>query len=226
MIRWTLAVCLAILASPHVTEATEALPSLNVDLDETSVSGLSSGAYMAGQFHIAFSDNLTGAAVIAGGPFGCSKGQLALALNQCMQTTLLGAPDPEALFGQAQQLAEDGRIDPLANLQDDRVYIFSGTKDDTVTQAVADQTAAFYRLAGLPETAIRYVDDLPAGHAFITEEEGAAGSRPERPTDRVRSGRVFAQFQEPRYERHRLRLRSRRLCCRRSLPRAYFLSRL
>jgi len=42
--------------------------SFNVDLAENSVSGLSSGAYMAVQFHIAFSSTLKGTAIIAGGP--------------------------------------------------------------------------------------------------------------------------------------------------------------
>ena len=109
------------------------------------------------------------------------RGQLPLALNQCMQTGVFGTPDPEALFARAQRFEQDDRIDPLADLLDDRVYIFSGTEDNTVTQAVVDQTAAFYRLAGLPETAIRYVDDRPAGHAFITEDQGAACSRTSSP---------------------------------------------
>ena len=37
------------------------------------------------------------------------------------------------------------------------VHVFSGTGDHTVTQAVVDKTAAFYCLAGLPESAIRYI---------------------------------------------------------------------
>ncbi|MDH3665168.1 MAG: hypothetical protein OEU92_34995 [Alphaproteobacteria bacterium] len=166
---------LAILVWSYAAEAAAPLPSFIVDLEQTSVSGLSSGAYMAGQFHVAFSGSLMGAGIIAGGAYGCSNGQLPLALNQCMQTHL-GAPDPELLLDRARERERQGRIDPLANLADDRIYIFSGTEDDTVTQAVVDQTAAFYRLAGLPDAAIRYVDDRPAGHAFITEDQGASCS--------------------------------------------------
>ena len=44
MMRCTLALCLVILTCPHGAGAAEPLPSLNVDLNETSVSGLSSGA--------------------------------------------------------------------------------------------------------------------------------------------------------------------------------------
>jgi hypothetical protein len=115
---------LAILARPHGAGAAEALVSLRVDLDQTSVSGLSSGAYMAGRLHVAFSGGLKEAAIIAGGPYGCSKGRLTP--SQCAQTTLFGAPDPEAPFARAQGFEEDGRIDPLANLLDDRVCVFSG----------------------------------------------------------------------------------------------------
>ena len=44
MILCTLALCLVFLTCPHGSGESERLPSLNVDLDETSVSGLSSGA--------------------------------------------------------------------------------------------------------------------------------------------------------------------------------------
>jgi poly(3-hydroxybutyrate) depolymerase len=149
------------------------LPSFTVDLAQTSVSGLSSGAYMAGQFQVAFSDTVIGAGIIAGGPYGCAEGQLATALNRCMQTHI-GPPDAENLLQRAEGLAQQGAIDPIAGLLGDRVYVFSGTEDDTVTPAVVDQTVAFYRAAGVPEEDIEYVDDVAAGHAFITASHGSA----------------------------------------------------
>jgi len=48
--------------------AAPALRSYNVDVDETSVSGLSSGAYFAQQMGVAFSSVIRGVGVIAGGP--------------------------------------------------------------------------------------------------------------------------------------------------------------
>ena len=39
----------------------------NVKAEETSVSGLSSGGYMAVQFHVAFSGTIRGAGITAGG---------------------------------------------------------------------------------------------------------------------------------------------------------------
>ena len=73
--------------------AAEPLPRLNVDLLQTTVSGLSSGAYMAGQFHVAFSGEVVGAGIVAGGPYGCAEGRLLTALRRCMSTGL-GEPDP------------------------------------------------------------------------------------------------------------------------------------
>jgi poly(3-hydroxybutyrate) depolymerase len=152
--------------------AADALPSFNVDLAQTSVSGLSSGAYMAGQFHVAFSGTVIGAGIIAGGPYGCAEGQLATALNRCMQTHI-GPPDPGHLLQRAEELAQQGAIDPIAGLMADRIYVFSGTEDGTVTPPVVEQTVEFYRAAGVPEMDIEYVDDVAAGHAFITTSHGS-----------------------------------------------------
>ena len=158
---------------PVSARAAEPLPAFHVDLAQSSVSGLSSGAYMAGQFHIAFSTTLIGAGIVAGGPYDCAEGQLGVALNRCMQTTV-GGPDAAHLLARAQALARQDRIDPLSGLAGDRVYVFSGTRDDTVTPPVVAQTVAFYRLAGVAEAEIEYVHDLAAGHAFITEDQGNA----------------------------------------------------
>ncbi len=49
------------------------LPALHANIAETSVSGISAGAYMAGQFEIAHSEIVSGAAIIAGGPYGCAE---------------------------------------------------------------------------------------------------------------------------------------------------------
>lgn len=51
-------------------------------------------------------------------------------------------------------LAESGRIDSLDNLKDDKIYLFSGKNDRTVTTTVVDQTYAFFRAVGVPEASI------------------------------------------------------------------------
>ncbi len=63
-------------AEPHDNSVAK-LPHLGADLSHTSVSRISSGAYMAGQFQIAHSKIVTGAAIIAGGPYGCAESAFA-----------------------------------------------------------------------------------------------------------------------------------------------------
>ena len=60
-------------------------------------------------------------------------------------------------------------IDPLEGMEGDRVYLFSGTRDETVDQAVMDVTQEFYGQMGIAEAALRYVADVPAGHAFLAD---------------------------------------------------------
>jgi len=49
------------------------LRDYNVRKGESSISGLSSGAFMTVQFHLAYSASFAGVGVIAGGPFRCSE---------------------------------------------------------------------------------------------------------------------------------------------------------
>lgn len=157
----------ALLAAP-LAHAAEPLASFDADPAGITVSGISSGAYMAGQMHVAFSDRIAGAALVAGGPYGCAGGSVAFALQRCMETNL-GDPDPAALVAKARGLERAGLIAPLGNLSDDPVYVFSGTQDRTVLPEVAASAVAFYRLAGAPEDRLAFKSDLPAGHAFIVE---------------------------------------------------------
>src|SRR5512147_867029 len=55
-----------------VLQLDEAAQPLNIDPQQISVSGISSGGFMAHQFHIAHSANIMGTGIVAGGPYGCS----------------------------------------------------------------------------------------------------------------------------------------------------------
>jgi poly(3-hydroxybutyrate) depolymerase len=166
------------------------LPALGAELDQTSVSGISSGAYMAGQFQIAHSREVVGAGIIAGGPYGCSESlyadvipgpgtallNLTKAINGCMLDALaaFGVPNPAQLAERANRLAERGRIDPIEHVRDDRIYLFSGKEDRTVVPAIVDAARRFYAALGVPDAHVAFVGDLPAGHGFVTEDKGRA----------------------------------------------------
>jgi len=174
----------------HADDTVAKLPALAANIQETSVSGISSGAYMAGQFQIAHSKIVSGAAIIAGGPYGCAESvfadvipgpgaaffNLSKAINGCMLNALAiwGVPDTELLAERTRKLADEGRIDPLSNLADDRVYLFSGSNDRTVVPSIVAAAYDFYKRLGLPESHLTYVSNLPAGHAFVTGDQGEA----------------------------------------------------
>ena len=62
---------IASLAMPAQADSIK-LPAYQIDLKQTSVSGLSSGAFMASQFQVAYSGIMVGAGIVAGGPFYCA----------------------------------------------------------------------------------------------------------------------------------------------------------
>jgi len=165
----------------------EELPRLGITLPATSVSGLSSGAYMAGQIEVAHSKDVVGAGIVAGGPYACAEtasGQLfpywplvlwqnaSQAANECMQVSW-GVPDADELVKRAKELAEGEKIDPLSGLADDKVYLFSGDADQTVRRDVVEAAKRFYEAAGVPGANITLVKNQ-GGHAFLTETEGTA----------------------------------------------------
>ncbi len=147
------------------------LPALSIDGTRVAVAGLSSGAYMATQAHVAFSDHVAGAALVAGGPWGCAGGTLDVALGPCMSATPQ-APDVAMLAARARERADAGTLAPLAGLQGDRVYVLHGTADRVVAPALADATAAFYRAAGGDGTAVRSDTGRDFGHVLPTQDTG------------------------------------------------------
>jgi poly(3-hydroxybutyrate) depolymerase len=186
-----LAAALALTAWFWPPRRAEELPALKADLTKISVSGLSSGGYMAGQFHVAYSKTVIGAGIVAAGPFGCAKSSgadafpffpAALALNfaqatgGCMAGALssLGVLDSQRLLKIAQTLAQDAKIDALDNLKRGKVYLYSGENDRIVAAAVVRAARDFYLAAGVPAENVEFVSGKPGGHAFSTDGEGAA----------------------------------------------------
>src|SRR3954469_8032723 len=129
---------LALVAGPAAHPAPVPLPAYDVDPAETSVSGLSSGGYMAVQFGIAYSATLRGAGIIAGGPYYCAQKDQNKATSVCSCTFGCFMPgattDVPTLIQITDQNAATGLIDPTANLSNHRIWLFSGRIDSVVPQ--------------------------------------------------------------------------------------------
>lgn len=136
-------------AAPAGARAAPPLPALRADANRVSVSGLSSGAYMALQYQVAYSASVVGVGVIAGGPYYCAAGSVANT-DLCRGLVPNMVPDSGRLVAAAQGFAASGQIDPLANLQRARIYLFSGTKDTLVRQSAVDATWSFSGSSACP----------------------------------------------------------------------------
>lgn len=181
---------LCALLAPALAWAAAPLPALNIDLEQTTVSGISSGAFMAVQFGVAHSAAVRGIAATAGGPYFCagkyawSGAGAAKAMAHCMQ----GDPSPlvtpiipittddlDAMTASARAWAAKGLIDPLANLQNQRLWLFHGYNDGIVKKPVSDALGKW--VAGFaPAAQVFYKDELNAAHAQISAACGDGGA--------------------------------------------------
>ncbi|MFF2775494.1 poly(3-hydroxybutyrate) depolymerase [Streptomyces sp. NPDC058052] len=134
------------------------------DISATYVSGLSSGGFMANQLHVAYSGVFKGAGIFSAGPYDCAQNNLNTALYGCMDT-LMARKTPAQLEQLTRDRATAGKVDPVANLAGDKVWLFHGTNDTTVKQAVNDDLATYYRDLG---SDVVYNRTSASGHAWVS----------------------------------------------------------
>ncbi len=142
--------------------------SYNIDASRISVSGVSSGAYMAGQLHLAHSAIFNGVAIIAGGPYYCAMGDISRGLGVCMKG---GDPGLDSLLDYARAVSVAQMIDDLANINDDRAWVFHGVEDSVVDEGPSVAAAAFYTVL-MSDEAVTLVNDIPSVHGFPTLTTG------------------------------------------------------
>lgn len=148
------------------------LPELNIDIKHTTVSGLSSGGYMATQLHYAHSEWITGAGIIAAGPYLCADGDIKLALSRCVNSAGDGVPLDE-LHKVISEGQKEGKLAPDAAFEGDKVWLFNGNKDNKVIADVNNLLSTQYQSL-LSAEAVRYIQDKPFGHHFPTLQNGSA----------------------------------------------------
>jgi hypothetical protein len=149
------------------------LPALGAAREGTTVSGISSGAFMAVQFQVAFSGEIAGVGAVAGGPYLCAEGSVTIAQLRCLDAQPF-PPDAAYLWRRTVALSAFGHIEPVANLARARVYVFHGGNDLRVRRPVAESLVDYYRQAGVPPANLAVRFDLPAGHGFVVTDGGIA----------------------------------------------------
>lgn len=145
----------------------EPLPHLSVDLNRITVSGVSSGGFMAVQLHVAHSALFRGAASIAGGIYECAKGDVNRSQNVCMNGPNQIQVSEHTALAEAHE--RNGDIDSLSHLRDSRVYIFASKNDFIIKPAGSDKLEEFYKNFSASITRKTHAN---AAHGFLTNNYG------------------------------------------------------
>jgi poly(3-hydroxybutyrate) depolymerase len=143
-----------------------ALSAYNVDPNSVSVSGLSSGGFMAAQLGVAYSNTFkVGFGVFAGGPFDCARSQ---SYSTCMNNNT----PPITNATNNMRTWSGSSIDSTANLANRKIYMQVGASDTTVgpnpMAQLKAQLANFYNSAN-----VSYVTTSGAAHTFPTDFNGS-----------------------------------------------------
>ena len=176
-----------------------------LDPSNVTVSGISSGAFFAHQFHVAYSSLVTGAGIVAGGPYGCADQEdsitppfgnpfivafiprrVVASLAVCThfgRSDLKQAgwkfpdkPDANDLRQAAVRARAEGKIDDPVNLAHSRVWLFHGTEDTGVPQSTMQELRSFYQLIGVPAANIETQEGPDAMHGMPIKALPAGGS--------------------------------------------------
>ena len=137
--------------APHAAS----LPQLVIDKSQTTVSGLSSGGFMAVQLHVAYSATFkTGAGVVAGGPFYCAEDSVVNATGRCMKHD--SSIPVSSLVSTTNSWASSGYLDAVSGAAPLPQYLalsYGGLLVDAQPQTDAETAASMVdvQAAGYPE---------------------------------------------------------------------------
>ena len=142
------------------------LPAYNVDKSQTTVSGLSSGGFMANQLGIAYSSLFKGVGVFAAGPYMCAG---LSNYTACMYNATISSTALANMQNRIDSWSASGAIDSKANIANQKVYLFIGTSDTTVGQNPTTALKTQYTNNGVPAANLEHVVRSGASHTFPTD---------------------------------------------------------
>lgn len=162
--------CAFLTACGQPNSADNSKQSGTIKSPDISVSGLSSGAYMAMQFHLAHSERVIGSALIAGGPYFCAQGDIGTALQNCVAAA--NAPiDLNGLTNTIENYQQQGLLSAPSFNKHDKVWLLHGTLDTRINRSVADKLHSQV-LSMFDTTNVRYVNDKAFAHLMPTLNQG------------------------------------------------------
>ena len=145
--------------------AAQTLPALNVDKTQISVSGLSSGGFMANQLGYAYSSTFMGVGVFAAGPYMCAGHSH---YSACMYNASISSSMLNTMQADINNWSGSG-IDAKANVAGQKVYLFVGTSDTTVGPNPMNAAQTQYQNNGVAAANLVHVQRGGTAHTFPTD---------------------------------------------------------
>jgi poly(3-hydroxybutyrate) depolymerase len=153
------------IAATGLARAAAPLPRLNVNTGKTTVSGLSSGAFMANQLGYAYSATFKGVGVFAGGPYMCAGHSNYTA---CMYNATISAPMLNTMQADINNWSGTSN-DNKSNVANQTIFMFVGTSDYTVGPNPMNGVQTQYANSGVPAGNLTYVQRASTAHVFPTD---------------------------------------------------------
>ena len=148
-IRLLAAVALALAGA---AQAAAPLPSLNIDKSRITVSGLSSGGFMANQLGYAYSSTFKGVGVFAAGPYMCAGHS---SYTSCMYNASISASMLSTMQADLNNWSGTA-IDAKAHVAAQKVFLFVGTSDATVGPNPVNAAYTQYQNNGVTAANLQY----------------------------------------------------------------------
>src|SRR5690349_11152431 len=162
----------ALAALPVGADAAAPLPRLVIDPHQTTVSGLSSGAFMAVQLGYAYSATFTGVGVFAGGPYMCAGHSNYTA---CMYNAAISAGMLDTMQADIDRWSGTS-IDDKTNVAVQSVFLFVGNSDYTVGPNPMNAVQSQYAANGVAAGHLDYVRRDNTGHVFPTDFDASGNN--------------------------------------------------
>lgn len=163
--RLRLALAFATLLAVHGAHAVVALPALNVDTSQITVSGLSSGGFMANQLGYAYSATFKGIGMFAAGPYMCAghSNYTACMYNATISATMLNTM--QADINNWSGTANDNK----ANVANQKIYMWVGSSDSTVGPNPMNAARTQYTNNSVAAANLSFTQRTGAAHTFPTD---------------------------------------------------------
>ena len=165
----SLALALAAAALAHGAHAAGALPALDVDKTKISISGLSSGAFMANQMGYAYASTFMGVGVFAGGPYVCAGHN---SYTACMYNASISASQLSTMQGDITNWSGTTN-DSVSNVTAQKIFLWVGSSDTTVGPNPMNAVKTQYTNNGVLAANLSWNQLSGAAHTFPTDFAGS-----------------------------------------------------